>query len=835
MSGWREALRAAWRAQLRDWRAGELRVLALALIVAVAAVTAVGFFTDRVERAMLKQGAALIAADLLLESSREIAPQIAARADELGLRHHPMMTFPSVLLDEDDDSQLISLKAVGEGYPLRGELLIGDRPFAAGRPAEGLPAAGEIWVDPRLFARMELQLGERVLLGAREFTVAAVIAHEPDRGASLFQLAPRVIMRHDDLPGTGLVSEASRVRHRLLLAGELTAVETLQAEVEADYVGDVRVRGLGNARPELASALERAESYLGLAALVAVILSGAAIAVAANGFAERQADAVAVMRCLGAEQRFVLRVLLLRLLLVGLAASLLGVLAGFTAQSVLAALLAQWFGGELPLAGVAPALAGVATGLVALLGFALPPVLRLRRLPVLRVLRRDLGLPDASVLGVAVAALLAVGALMVWQAGNFKLAALVIAGCLGTLGLLGAAAWLSLAALRRAPGEALIGWRFGIANLARRARANSLALVAFGVGIMALLLLTLVRVDLLEAWRAELPADAPNHFVINVQPDEVEALRERIAAAGVEVRGLFPMIRGRLLSINGEPVSEDDYPDDDRAQRLATRDFNLSFAAEPRADNPLVAGQWWAPDTDQLLWSVEDGIAKTLGIEMGDELRYRVAGSEVVARVANLREVSWDSFQVNFFVTGTPATLAAAPATYITSFHLPPAEAALVPALLREFPGITLIDVDGLMQRVRQIVDRAAAAVEFVFAFTLLAGVVVLIAAVQASRAERARESALLRALGASRGQVIGGVIAEFAALGLLAGALAAAAASLLGWAVAAQVFQVDYTFNPWLWLIGAGGGALGIAAVGLAATRGVLARPPLQGLREGI
>jgi putative ABC transport system permease protein len=826
-----KALYFSWRALRRNWRAGELKVLAGALVIAVASITSVGFFTDRVRLAMSHQAAELLAADLVVSASHPPLAEWQQHAQQLQLRTARTTSFPSVVLS-GDNTQLVDVKAVSVGYPLRGALRVAETPFGAERVAPGIPAPGTIWADARLMDALGLKVGATLDLGALHFKIADVLAYEPDRGGNMFSFAPRVLMNDADLAATRLLGPGSRASYQLLLAGKPEVLGAMRAWIEPRLHEGERVLDVRDARPELKTALERAEKFLGLAALVSVLLAGVAVATAARRYSARHLDGAAVMRCLGATQGFVTRLHLLEMLWLGLAASLIGCVIGYAAQEVLAQLQAGFFARQLPAPSLQPVLVGVSTGMILLLGFALPAILRLKSVPPARVLRRDLGPLPAGALSVYGAALAAVTALLLWQAADVQLTLYVLAGAAGTLLGLALVAYALVRALNLLRGQVGVAWRYGFANIARRAQGSVAQILAFGLGIMVLLLLSLVRSDLLAAWQAKLPPDAPNQFVINVQPAQVQPMEAFFAAHGLKEAQLYPMVRGRLTAVNGRPVSPDDYPDD-RARRLVEREFNLSWAAKPQNDNRIVAGRWWnAGERGAHEVSVEQGLAETLGLKLGDELTYQIADRSVSVKITSLRKVEWDSFRANFFVVAPPGLLDGYPATWITSFHLESANRDLLATLVRSFPNITLIDVDALMTKVRDIMDRVNLSVQYVFLFTLLAGLTVLYSAIQSTQDERLYESALLRTLGASRAHVLKGLAAEFVMLGLLAGVLAAFAASLAGFILARQVFHLAYTFNPWLWLVGLAGGALGVGLFGILGARFVLNRPPLQSLR---
>lgn len=825
-------LRFAWRHLASEWRSGELRILALALVVSVAAVSAVGFFTDRVRLAMDRQAGELLAADRVVESGQAIRPGWVAEAEALGLRTARTQSFRTVIL-AGENLQLTEVKAVDTDYPLRGTLRTAPAAFAADERADRGPAPGQIWLSSRLAGLLGVEPEDAVGVGAAELTFSRVLTYEPDRGAQLFSIAPRLMMNLADVARTELLGTGSLVTHRLLLAGDEDTLRRYARWLEPQLGRGERLLGGREARPEIGTALERAERFLGLAALVSVLLAGVAAAVAAHRHAERHLDAVAVMRCLGAGQRFVTGVFAGQLLLLGVLASAVGVAIGFMAQGALGAILGGLLAQTLPAPSGWPALSGIAIGLVTLAGFALPPLLGLRRVPPMRVLRHELRPVAPSGVAIYGAALAALFALMVWQARDPALALYVFGGAAGTVLVLWLAAAGLVAALMPLRRRVGIGWRFGLANIPRRAAVARLQVVAFGLGLMVLLLLALVRGDLLAGWQDSLPVDAPNHFLINIQPRQVDAVKAFIADRSGRSPTFYPMIRGRLVAINDTPVEPGDY-DEPRARRLVQREFNLSHAEELAPDNRIVSGSWWGETPARAgQWSVEQGLAETLGIALGDRLRFLVAGRAVEGEVTSLRAVDWDSFRVNFFVIAPPPQLAQEPASWITSFYLPPADKGLLTDLVRRFPNVTVIDVDALMARVRAIIERVSQAVEFVFVFTLAAGIVVLLAAVQATHDERLRESALLRTLGAGRRQVRTALAAEFLVLGALSGLLAAGTASAIGYVLAEYVFHFEYSPNPWLWVAGLFTGTLGVGSAGLWGTRRVVSQAPLPVLRR--
>lgn len=828
MNAWSMALRLL----RRDWRAGELRLLVTALVIAVASVTSVGFFTDRIERAMQRQASEVLAADLRLESGQPLADDLIQEALHRGLRHAGTVSFPSVVLN-NGGTQLVQVKAVTPNYPLRGRMRIRTSPDGEDRPTDGIPAPGEAWLEERLLPLLRLKLGDSIKLGRAAFRISRIISYEPDRASNLFALAPRVLINASDLAATGLLGPASRVRYRLLLAGEDAAVDGYRKWVEGLDLKKVQIEDIRGARPELRAALDRGGRFLRLTAATAILLCVVAVAVASRRFVERQADTSALLRCLGASRRQVSRIFLLRLLSLGLVASLAGSAIGLAAQSLLVGLVGHWFTQRIPMPSVWPLFSGLGTGILVLLGFSLPAVLRLSRVPPLRVFRRHLGAPPAGYRLTLAAALLSLGALLVWQIGDDRLAFQLIGGLLAGLALLLLISRLLVRLLRPLRSRAGGTWRYGLASLSRNPATTSVQLTGFGLGITVLLILAMVRIDLLNDWRNALPPQSPNQFLINIQPHEVDGVRKMLADGGIESQGPFPMIRGRLIRIGDHAVSARDY-ESPRAQRLATRDFNLSMANEIQSDNRIVGGHWWRADERDKPWfSVEQGIAETLGIPLGAELTFEVAGQEIRGKVESLRSVQWDSFNVNFFVIGTPGLMAGQPASYITSFYLPPQQRPLLYKLIQRYPSITALDVSALMQQVRAIMDRGVMAVESVFLFTLAAGVIVLVAGIQASRELRIQEAAILRTLGVSRRRLAISMMLEFALLGGLAGLISAGLASVISYTLATAVFELPWQFDPWMWVVALLGGALGVGLAGTLASWRLFNTPPVAVLRQ--
>ena len=807
----------------RDWRAGEWRVLLLALVLAVGSLATVGLFADRVRQALQQQAQSLIGADLRITSTRPFPTDYQKAAEAKGLQVVQSRTFPS-MVSFGELVLLSEVQAVEVGYPLRGKIEIDDGSLHI---APSIPVNGTVWADERLLRRLDVKVGDELVIGARRIKIAARIVKDIDQSIGFASFAPRVLMNEADLASTGLLQEGSRISYRLMIAGDATQVHALKASLQEKLSGNEKIEDVRDARPEIRTALERAEHFLGLAALTAAILAGAAMALAARRFVLRHLDGVAVMRCLGAQQGQVLSLFLYQFVLLGIVAVLIGGILGYLTQAVLVESIASMREASLPQPSVMPLIKAAISGFALLLGFAFLPLLQLRKVSPLRVLRRELGLPEASgwlMYGLALGVL---AGLFLWHAGSLKLGLAVLGGLLAGLLLFGWLAWLLLHLLARYASYFQAHWRQAFNNLARHGRSAAVQVVALSLGGMALLVLTLVRGDLLEAWQGKLPPDAPNRFLVNVQADQYQPVIDFFTQRSQPAPELQPMVRGRLIEINERVVNGDSFSDQ-RAKALVEREFNLSYMQQMPTWNEVTAGQWWSANGNGEL-SVEEGIAKTLNIKLGDSLTYDVAGSHFTAKVTSLRKVQWDSMKVNFFVVTTPELLKEFPTSYLSSFYLPQDKARVGDELSRTFPNILMIDTGAVIAQVRGIMDQIAQTVSAVFLFTLLSGLAVLYAALLATQDERSHEAAILRTLGADSRYLLRLHLAEFAILGGLSGLFAAAGAALLGWVLARFVLEIPYQSNFSVWAIGVLGGVAVVTLAGWLATRRIVNLPPLR------
>ena len=810
------------RAFRRDIGDRHFIVIGTAIVIAVASVTAVDLFTDRIRNALARQSGALLAADLAIISNYPLPAGYREYATSLELKSTQILSMRSVVA-VGENLQLTELKAVAVGYPLRGEILLAPQPFAEPQVSKEIPMPGTVWVEARLLPLIGVTVGARIRIGAADFEISKILVLEPDRGGDLFNIAPRVMLNRADIRSTGLIAPGSRVRYSLLVAGEQRAVERFSAGLEL-RPGD-RILSPAAARPEIRTALRRAEQYLGLAAFTTIILAGVAIVLAAGSFSSRHKDTVALLRTLGATRHYVLAYFMIEILLLGILMTLIGAALGVGCQAVIAHSMSGWTQAELPPPSAVAALRAALTTLIALTGFALPPLMNLRNIPPLRVLRSDADAKPTSKSAIVIYAVAASAFMAPWRAGNWAItlwSLLGLAICLAALVLATAAATGFITRLR---GRRSLVWRFGVANIVRRGVLTVVQITALGLGLMALLVLSIVRNDLLDSWVASLPPDAPNQFLINIQRRDVASLKQFFERRGVTPPTFFPMVRGRLTAINDDPITPEAYIDPD-ARRLAEREFNLSWSNELKSHNKIVAGRWWDQPSEADQFSIEEGIADTLGMSLGDSLTFRVADREVRGIITNLRAVQWDSMQVNFFVESPTALLVDFPATFITSFQLDTANYPLLTELVRTYPNITVIDIAALIDHVRTIMDHSASAIEFVFLFTFVAGMLVLVGAVQATQDERVFESALLKTLGASRMLTMRIMSAEFLTIGFIAGAVAGSVALLAGWLIATRVLEIEYAPDPSIILIGLAGGITSVSLIGSIAVYSALRRP---------
>lgn len=836
ISFWMLGTRNAWR----DLRAGELRLLMLAVSLAVAALTSVGFFADRLQAGLQRDASQLLGGDAVVQSDRPAPDWVVQTARELGLQTLSTLSFPTMARADDAQGgqiKLVALKVVQAPYPLRGQLRIGQSAQDPGQLTTTGPQPGQVWVEPALLDGLGVQVGDTLWLGDQSLRISHALLKEPDRGTSFMNFSPRVMMHQADLASTGLLQPASRVRYRFAVAGPQAQVkrfaQQVEQRIEADKVRGLRLDALESGRPEISNTLARAEKFLNLVALLAALLSAVAVALAARSFAERHLDDCAMLRVLGLSQRAIALSYAFEFVLVGVLASFSGVLLGLAVHHVFVLLLANLLAVSLPAASWWPGLFGLGVGLTLMLSFGLPPVLQLARVPAVRVIRRELGALKPASVGVWTLGLTGFAVLLLVTSRDPALGLIAVGGFALAALLFGAMGWLALKLLRRWVNDATAPTALVLATRQMAARPGStvVQISSLAIGLLALVLLVLLRTDLISSWRAASPADAPNRFVINVMPEQGADFQAALRAAGVQDYDWYPMIRGRLVAINGQPVDPDRYGDT-RAKRLVDREFNLSFAERLPVGNEVVAGRWQAGEPGAI--SIEEGIAQTLGLKLGDRLTYDIAGQTLVSTITSLRKLDWGSMRANFFAMYPLASMPDVSATYMSAFRAP-AQSGFDSTLVRQFPNVTSVDISATIAQVQAVLDQVIAAVEFLFAFTLVAGIVVLVSAISATRAERARAFAIMRAVGASAQLLRRVQSLELVGVGLLAGLLSALVASAMGWALARFVFEFAWTVSLWVPVLGALSGAVLALLAGWWGLRGVVQTPVMHTIRQAV
>jgi putative ABC transport system permease protein len=842
----------AWRQTWRDFRAGELRLLAFAVVLAVAALSAVSFFADRLQAGLSRDAGQLLGGDLAVSGDQPLPAAWAQAATEHGLRIARTVSFPSMARapqEQGGQFRLVAVKAVAGGYPLRGQLKVRDALGREAALAQG-PQAGSVWVDAALLDGLNLALGDHLLLGEARLLIERAILNEPDRGSGFMSFSPRVMLHEQDLQATGLIQPASRVTYRLMVmapdsmgrrAAELALSslrQTFEAQITRDSLRGVRLDSLEAGRPEMRQALDRAERFLTLVALLSALLAAVAVGIAARDFTDRHLDDCALLRVLGLHQREIAALYALEFALVGVVACAMGVALGWLVHHGFVALLAGLVKTSLPGASLQPGFLAAALGWVLLMGFGLPPVLQLAQVPPLRVIRRDVGRPRPFSVGVLAAGALSFTALLLAVSSDLRLGLITVGGFALALLLFAGLAALAMVALRRlvprlpsAPRwQALV---MATRQLAARPGFSVLQVSALSVGLLSLILLVLLRTDLVASWRSGTPPDAPNRFVINIQPEQSAGFEQQLKDAGVQGYDWYPMIRGRLVGINGQAI-QPGFFSSDRAQRLVEREFNLSHTAQLPGHNQVSAGRWTPDEANGL--SVEEGLAQTLQLQLGDRLQFDIAGTMREGRITSLRKVEWGSMRVNFFVLFPQAEIGGLPSTYTSAFKAPAAAdiaQALDRELLQSFPNITNVDISASVAQVQQVLNQVISAVEFLFTFTLASGLLVLVATITATREARVREYAVMRALGARSGLLQRMQRAELLGVGALSGLLAACVAIAVGAVLARSVFEFNWAPSPWVPAAGLLAGALLAWWAGAWGLRAIWRRPVVDTLRR--
>jgi putative ABC transport system permease protein len=826
------SLKLLWR----DWRSGELNLLLASLIIAVATVTTITLFVDRLQQALVQESSSFLAADRVIEYDQPLDPEILDKARELGLQDAETLSFLSMVFSEDR-AQFASVKAVSDNYPLRGDLIVSDRAFERGEVIRRGPPVGELWLESRLLPSLDLNPGEYLDVGVASFKVSKALIKEPDRGGGFNSAGPRVMMNIKDVSATEVVQPGSRITYRYLFAAEREALESFETWVKPRLPKGSRIFGVKEGAEAIGSALEKAERFLLLGALLGVILAGVAIALSAQRYSLRHYDHIAILKTLGARPLDIDSLFFTIFFLLGIFATFVGSGLGYLSQLGVVYILDSYLPIHLPPAGMEPIILGLVTGFVCLFSFALPPLIKLRATEPVRVIRRDIEEGGVSVLIAYAFGVLGTFSLMWWYSQDLKLTLMLFGG--GVVAILS----LSVVAFALLRSGSVLGmqagsvWRLALAGMQRRGKENTMQILVFGLAIMLLLILFLIRTALIDDWQSQIPEDAPNHFAINISPEDVAPIRQLLADTKVPVQPIFPMIRGRVVEINktaeanDNQTSETENPED-APPSGNTR--NLTYAINLPKDNQIVDGQWWEPDyKGEVLVSVEQEFAVVNNIVVEDELIFEIQGRQLSAKVSNIRSVNWDNMQPNFYIILSPGALIDFPSTFMTSFFLPADQKVFLNELLRAYPTMTVIEVDAVIRQIKTIITQVTLAIELVLILILVSGALVLLASIQASMDERFKQHAILRTLGASQKLIMGSLVIEFCALGLFAGILATVGAELTVFGLKEEIFDLPYTINFELWLIGPVLGMVLIGTLGTLATKSVVRTPPIIVLRN--
>ena len=823
-------LQLALRLLYRDGRSGELTILVLALLIAVTSASAISLFADRLQRTMEIQAAEFLAADLVIASPTVIPRSWRDKAASLGLRQAETAEFSTVLM-ENQQLLLAGIKAVSPGYPLRGQLKITTGDYHAEQVIRAGPKPGEAWVARRILAALQLHLGDNLQVGEKKLRITRIITYEPDQRGDLYSLSPRVMMHAADLAATRVLQPGSHVHRFFQFAGSTAALRKFNRWVKPHLNPSQRLMDIHDDRPEIGAALRRAEQYLGLSSIVVILIAGVAIAMATRRYSQRHFDSTAILRCLGCRQRTILLLYSSQFIVLGIAASAAGCLLGWFAQEGLFQLLRNLLPQTVASPGPLALLFGFITGMATLLGFALPPLLRLKRVSPLRVLRRELQpLPSSAWLVYGLA--MTVIAVLIWRyTQNPKLTAAIIGVGLLTFTTLGAALLLLLSASRGLLAKLPLQLRFGLQGLIRQRQASVGQILAFSITLVAMILSFTVRNDLLDNWRAQLPENAPNHFLLNIFPEQKDALQQDLRSHDISGSRFYPVVRGRLVGINDVPVQQI-VSRDSQGEQATHRDLSLTWSGTLPEENKIVSGRWWTRQHTHLV-SIEQGLAKSLKVGLGDRLTFTVGSQQFNARVSSIRHVDWDTMKPNFYMIFPPGTLDAYSNTYITSFYLPQEKKLFLNTLVKKYPGITVLEVDLLVKQFKRILAQISQAIDYLLGFALLAGVMVLFAALYASLDERIHDGALLRTLGATRRLLRSSQFIEFFTLGLLASLLAVIISEVMLYVLYSQVLNIDYQPNWLLWLLLPVSGGVFIGLLGCWGVRKVVNESPVVVLRE--
>ena len=825
-------IRFASKAFFRQVRSGEVIVMISAIAMAVASLTAVGFLTDRISLSIEKQANELLAADLRIRSPEPIPSGWVDEASSMGLDTAISQSFPTVIYSSEN-SGLARIKAVSSKYPLRGQVRIANDQLSDEYQVKKIPNENEVWLDESLLYRLNIEVGDSISIGNSEFTASAVLKYRPDQSIGFASLSPTILMNIESLPATGLITQGSRVNYSLLIAGEDDVVESYSQLMEDIIPNSARISDPSDSSERTNQAINRAKQFLSLTIIISVFLSGIAIAMSARRFMKKRMDMVALMKSFGAQKRFVLNTIVIQLGMIGVVGVFFGSLFGFLVEGIISNLLTDLFVSDLPKPGFKTLMIGMLAALILLPGFAFSSLLQLSNTSPMRVLRKNVNPSPPSEIIVGTIALISLSVLLYYFVRDITLLSIIVSGMSVISVLLFYLGQFMAKTLGQLRGGAGASWRYGLANVSRRGKDSAIQIVAFGLALTALLLLTFIRTDLLTEWKKALGEGTPNYFLINIQPSQKEGIKEILESSDSVAPNFVPLIRARMTEINGESVQERVYPEE-RGSWLANREANLSFAKKMNPNNKIIDGTWWEENYDgSPLVSIEESAADDMGVKIGDDLTFLIAGEKITAKISSIREVDWNSFSPNFFLVFSERALESFPASFISSMYIEEGDTGVLRELQINYPTVSVVDLDPILEQVRQIIEKISIAIQIVFLFTLIAGVTVLFSAVHSTIDERRFESALLRAVGMKKKNVLISLLSEFSAIGLAAGVLAATGSSILAWQIASRLFEITYIFNLSLWVLGISSGIGLVCGFGYLASRKAIESPPINVLRN--
>ena len=819
------SIRLAWKLLRRDWAGGELRILILALMVAVTGVSSINFFSERIRIAMVEESSNFIGADLQLTGPREADPKWLDKASDEQLTMAKSLIFASVVAS-DNAFQLATVRTVETVYPLKGSLQLATIDTSGKRSSsEALnhkPSSGEVWVDNQLFTKLAIKLGDSIEVGSAEFVVSGIIESEPGKGGSLLNFIPLLIMNMDDVEQTEVLQPGSRFNWQYQFAGSSDDIERYSTWLSEAKDSTWSIVGGTEGVPSLQRTLKRAQSFLGLASLASLLLAGIAIAMVANRYAEHHFDHSALLRCFGASQSLVLKIYGSNLFVLGLLTSITGSFTGYLVHLGLVELMQSLLPENLPQPGIQSFFIAISIGMIALTGFALPALIRLGAVPPLRILRRDLSPVSMNSYMTYGLTFLSIGVIMWWLTSDIQMVLIFLLG--GTVAsyvltfIAKLFLKLGLSFQRYMTGSV----RFGFSQLGRHDKASAIQILAFGLALLVMMLIFLLRTDLLDSWRSKLAKDTPNHFIVNVEPFDVERMETFFQSRDIKTSGLFPMIRSRVKLPEEKP-------------KKINREINITWSTELPEHNEFEGGEWSPEKTESGLpaMSLETKFAEIWGLKIGDVVGFDTGGRTYQGEVTSFRSVKWDSFKPNFLIMFTGDEIKDLPSTWMTSFYLAPEDKYQLQGLVDEFPAVTLLELDAIMEQVQRIIEQLSIAIEYILLFVVIAGLMVLLATIQSTMDERIFESTVLRTLGASRRYLRNSLMTEFSLLGLLAGLMSAAGTEVVSFGLYKYVFELPYAFHPWLWMIGPISGILIISTAGNLAARTVITQPPMNSFRE--